>query len=89
MKVKINKKDKKTIEVEIEGVRHTLPDIIRNELWNDNSVTLAAYERKHPFLGVSKLIIKSKNPKKSLDDAIKRTENTIKKFRKEFSRSVK
>jgi DNA-directed RNA polymerase subunit L len=89
MKVNILEKKKDTLIIEIEGVRHTLPNALRNELWNDSSVTLSAYEKKHPYLGNPKLIIKGKNPKKSLQDAIKRTQDKIKVFEREFKKVVK
>lgn len=89
MKVNVMEKKKDTLIIEIEGVRHTLPNMLRNELWNDSSITLSAYEKKHPYLGNPKLIIKGKNPKKSLKDAIERTQKKIKTFEKEFSKAVK
>lgn len=89
LKVKINKIAKDTIEVEIEGMRHTIPNMLRQELWNDSSVSLAAYEKTHPYLGNPKLIIKGKNPKESLVEAIKRVESEFKKFEKEFSKAAK
>ena len=89
MKVKVLEKKKDTLIIEIEGVRHTLPNALRNELWNDSSVTLAAYEKKHPYLGNPKLIIKGKNPRKSLQDAIKRTQDKIRLFEREFKKVVK
>lgn len=89
MKVNVLEKKKDTLIIEIEGVRHTLPNMLRNELWNDSSVTLAAYEKKHPYLGNPKLVIKGKDPKKSLQDAIKRTQDKIKLFEREFKKVVK
>lgn len=89
IKVKVAKKDKDTIEVEIEGARHTLPNLLRQELWNDSSVSLAAYTKEHPYLGNPKLIIKAKDPKKSLVDAVKRLQDDFKRFEKEFSKAAK
>ena len=84
MDVSINSKGKDMIRVEIEGVRHTLPNLLCTELWNDSSVSSATYEKKHPYMGNSILIIKSKDPKKSLKDAINRTEKSIGEFEKKF-----
>ena len=89
MDVKVTKEGKDTIVVEFDGARHTIPNLLRNNLWDDTSVTLAAYEKKHPYLGNPKLIIKSKNPKKSLLDAIKLSQAQIKDFEKEFLKAVK
>ncbi len=89
MKVILNEPDKNTLEIEIEGARHTLPNLIRSELWNDSSVTFSAYNKDHPYVGNPKIIIKSKDPKKSLSEAIKRTRKTFDEIEKEVKKSIK
>ncbi len=89
MKVTIKDIDKETIEVEIEGAKHTLPNLIRNELWNDSTVIFSAYNKEHPYVGHPKLIIKAKNPKKSLSEAIKRSKKIFEDIEKEIKKSVK
>ncbi|NOR84923.1 DNA-directed RNA polymerase subunit L [archaeon] len=86
MNVNITKTGTEMITIKMDGARHTLPNAIREELWNDSTVTFAAYEKKHPYLGNPKLIIKSKDPKKSLLTAIKNTQDNIKIFEKEINK---
>ena len=86
MNVNITKTGTEMMTIELDSARHTLPNALREELWNDSTVTFAAYEKKHPYIGNPKLIIKSKDPKKSLLTAIKNTQNNIKIFEKEINK---
>ena len=89
MKVILNEPDKNTLEVEIEGAKHTLPNLIRNELWNDSTVTFSAYNKEHPYVGNPKILVKSKDPKKSLLEAIKRSRKAFDDIEKEVKKSIK
>ena len=86
MNVNITKTGTEMMTIEIDGARHTIPNVLREELWNDSTVTFAAYEKKHPYIGNPKLIIKSKDPKKSLLTAIKNTQSKITTFEKEITK---
>lgn len=71
MEMKIVKKDKNELQIEIDDL--TLCELLRNELWDDKSVTLASYSRKHPEENpVLRVISEGKTPKKALSDAVKR-----------------
>lgn len=87
MEVKVKKESKDKLTVEIQGDRHTLSNLLRDELWNDPTVTLAAYEKKHPYLGNPKIIVKAKDPMKSLKDALKRTQDHVSDFEKQFTKA--
>jgi len=89
MKVNVLEDKKDTLVVEIEGERHTIPNLIRESLWQDDSVVLAAYEKKHPSLGSPKVIVNAKDPRKALVSAIKRSEAETKEFLEEFEKAVK
>jgi len=89
IKVKISKAGKEGIEVDLEGFRHTIPNLIRQELWNDKNVSYAAYTKPHPYIGNAKIMVRGKDPKKSLEAAVKRAEEEIKKFEKDFARAAK
>jgi len=89
MKVNVVEDKKDTLVIEIEGARHTIPNLIREALWEDNSVDLAAYEKKHPMLGNPKIIVKAKDPRKALLTAIKKTEESLKDFEDEFRKQIK
>lgn len=89
MKINVLEDKKDSLVVEIEGERHTIPNLVRESLWEDDSVTLAAYEKKHPSLGSPKIIVNAKDPRKALVSAIKRSEAQTKEFLEEFEKAVK
>ena len=89
MQIKIEKQDKETLILEIDQGQHTLPNLLRKALWEDSTVSLAAYEKAHPYIGQPRLIVKSKDPKKSIMSAIKRTQTQIEEFSSEFEKALK
>ncbi len=86
VKVTSEKIDSNTIAFEIEGMRHTIPNLLRTKLWEEKDVDFAAYEKKHPYVGNPRIIVRSKNPQKSLQNAIKTAEAEIEEFRKAFEK---
>ncbi len=84
MKIKVLEDKKDSLVVEIEGHRHTIPNLVKESLWEDDSVDIAAYEKKHPLLGSPKVIVRAKDPRKALVSAIKRAEAQTKEFIDEF-----
>ena len=72
MEVTILEDKKKRLVFEIKGEDHTLCNALREELWNDKSVTVAAYNISHPMIGVPKFIVEAEDPKASVKDAISR-----------------
>ncbi len=74
MEINILEDKSKKLVFELKGEDHTLCNALREELWNDESVSVAAYTISHPLVGIPKFIIetKDKEPKKALKDAISR-----------------
>ncbi|MFH2021264.1 MAG: DNA-directed RNA polymerase subunit L [archaeon] len=74
MEVNILEDKKKSLVFEIKGEGHTLANAIRDELWNDKDVNVAAYNISHPLTGVPRFIIETidKEPRQALKDAITR-----------------
>lgn len=74
MEIKILKKEKTELKIEIVGETHTFCNSLRQELWNDKDVQLAGYNIDHPLTSHPVIIIKTekKDPKKVLEAAIKR-----------------
>jgi DNA-directed RNA polymerase subunit L len=69
-KMKVIKDTKNELEIEIEGESHTLCNVLRKTLMEDKDVESAAYVIEHPTIGVPKLYLKAKNPRKSLMRAV-------------------
>ncbi len=74
MEINIIEDKKKRLVFELKGEGHTLCNALREELWNDKSVTISAYNISHPLVGIPTFIIEtsSKSPKKALKNAITR-----------------
>ena len=82
MEVKVFEKTKDLLKLEIVGETHTLCNLLREELWNQN-VDIAAYHIEHPLVSNPVLVVSSPNPKKSLEKAIDILKKTFSKLRKE------
>ncbi|NOQ37504.1 DNA-directed RNA polymerase subunit L [archaeon] len=89
MQLKIEKQDKETLIIEISDSQHTLPNLLRKALWNDSSVSFAAYEKSHPYIGLPRLVVKASDPKKAIMDAVKRTKDEVNLFGAEFEKALK
>ena len=77
--------DKKDlIVIELKNSDETIPNLLRNILWDDKDVDYAAFERKHPYLTNPRIIVKGKNPKKSLKNAIKKSREMLKEAKKQI-----
>lgn len=89
MDIKIIEEDKKKIVFEVPGESHTLLNILREELWNDENVKEAAYRIKHPLTKIARMIVETngkEEPRKALQEAAKRVIKTNKKFADAFSK---
>lgn len=86
MKIEIINNEKNSLEFFIEGERHTLPNLLKNALSKKTDVEFVAYKLDHPIDKRSRFILKSKNPKKSLEEAIKDIQSEIIDFKKAFEK---
>ncbi len=85
MEIKILEEDKEKLIVEIKGEGHGFVNALKKELNKDKDVKAAGYSINHPLVGVPKLIINGKDPKKKLKDAAK----TVKKQADDFLKAFK
>ncbi len=88
MEINILEDKKKRLVFELKGEGHTLCNALREELWNDKSVTVSAYNISHPLIGIPTFIIETngKAPKKSLKDAITRLKKKNSDLRKQIKK---
>lgn len=86
MEINILEDKKKRFVFELKGEGHTLCNALREELWNDKTVKVSAYNISHPLLKVPKFIIETdgKAPKKALKDAISRLKKKNSLFKKQI-----
>jgi DNA-directed RNA polymerase subunit L len=88
MIVKVLKNEKELLEIELENL--TIAELLRNFLWEDEAVTLAAWRREHPTKNPVLIIkTKGKSAKKALLDCIARIEKLNQKVLEEFKKTVK
>ncbi len=67
MEIKILEEKKDRAVFELKGLGHTLSNALRDELWNDKAVKVAAYNISHPLVKISKFIIETDGKEKPLD----------------------
>lgn len=91
MQLKILKEDEKTLILEVGGETISFANLIRDELWNDKSVSEAAHIKEHPFLSQPKVFVKTDRgtPRTALEKAATRIVDKSKEFKEEFKRAMK
>ena len=92
MKLKILEDKKNKLVFESEDLGHTICNVLKKELWNDNHVKVATYSIRHPLVSKPRMIVEtdgSETSKAALLAAVQRLKKVSEKFRKEFSKEVK
>ena len=91
MEINILEDKKKKLVFELKGENHTLCNALREELWNDKDVTVAAYNIAHPLTGIPKFMIETAKgePKAALQDAIKRLKKKNAEVKKAVEKAFK
>ncbi len=80
-----NKKNK--LVFELSGVGHTFCNALKEELRNNESVTITTYNISHPLVGKPKFFVETKGsetPKKALEKAITALKSKNTQFLKEY-----
>ena len=91
MEIEITKNQQNHAEFILKGQRHTLPNLLRDRLLKDSSVTFAAYRLKHPLDNDSLFAVKTKGKtaKKALQDACKQIDKDLEDLRKAIQKALK
>lgn len=86
MEIKILKEEKNRIEFEIIGEDHTLCNVIRDELWNEDNVDISAYNIKHPLISNPVMLVETSkgDPRKALQGAVSDLKKKIKELKNNF-----
>ncbi len=86
MEINILEEKKNRMVFEIKGESHTLSNLLRKELWNDEHIKTAAYTLDHPLVQTPRFIIETEGgaePRKALHAATKRIQKELEKIRSE------
>lgn len=92
MEVSVLEQNKNHLALEIKGEGHSMCNLLKKELWNDENIVTAGYVIEHPQIGVPKFFIETKagtTPKEALLDAVKRLKKQNEKFEELFLAEVK
>ena len=91
MELKVLKDEDKTLLLEIRGESVTVTNLLREELWNDSSVSEAAQIKEHPYLSEPKVFVKVSRgtPQTALKKACERIIKKSQEFREEFKKALK
>lgn len=92
MEIKILEDKKKRFVFELKGAGHTISNALRDELWSDKSVKVAAYNISHPLIGIVKFIVETngkKKPTTALKSAITRLKRRNTSLQKHIKKELK
>ncbi len=85
MVLKVLSSSKEEIELEVDNL--SVAEILRVYLNKDEDVTFAAWRRSHPTKNPVLLVrTKGKNPKKSVEDAVKKIDKDLEKLEDDFKK---
>ncbi|MDD3159479.1 MAG: RpoL/Rpb11 RNA polymerase subunit family protein [Candidatus ainarchaeum sp.] len=88
MEIEILTNEGKKLEFYLNGERHTIPNVLREKLAENENVEFVAYRLEHPLDKKARFILttNSSNPKKVLIEAIKELQSEVSELKKEFAK---
>ena len=92
MNVKVLKRSKGLLKVEVEGEGHTFGHLLQEALLEDKNVDWAGYDLPHPLFSKPIVTIRMKGeaaPEKALERAAKKIRQDTEEFIEKFSSSIK
>ena len=92
MNVKVLKRSKGLLKVEVEGEGHTFGHLLQEALLEDKNVDWAGYDLPHPLFSKPTVTIRMKGeaaPEKALERAAKKIRQDTEEFIEKFSSSIK
>lgn len=91
MELIVVKKEDKNLVLEVREESIGFINAIREELWNDKSVSEAAFRKEHPYLAEPKIIVKTSRgePEVALEKACERLIEKIEEFKEKFKTEIK
>lgn len=86
MKIEVVESTSKKLVFELEGADHTFCNALKEQLREDESVTVAAYNISHPLVGKPRFFLETKgsSPKEALDKAVGELKKKNNAFAKAF-----
>jgi len=91
MELSVIEEDEKKLILQVKDESVSFANLIRSELWNDKSISEAAYIKEHPYLGHPKIFVKTErgSPRTALEKASQRILDKAQEFQEEFKKALK
>jgi len=91
MEIDIVKQEKNYLEFVIIGERYTLPSLLKSRLLSDSNVVFVSNRLEHLMRNKTHFVLRTKNnsPKKSLEEALKKTEKDLTAFELGIKKALK
>ena len=90
MEIGFLEKKKSVVRFTLKGGGHTLCNLLRDNLWKQKGVKIAAYTVNHPLIGIPEVIVESSGDvSTALQGAIKSIKAQNKNFLTAFKKGVK
>jgi DNA-directed RNA polymerase subunit L len=92
MKFKVLKKTSDELKIEVEGVGHTLCNLLQKRILEEENVDLGGYDVPHPMSSSAIVYVRTKGkakPEGILKQAAERARELNKEFGKEFEKALK
>ncbi|MGV8162511.1 MAG: DNA-directed RNA polymerase subunit L [Candidatus Nanoarchaeia archaeon] len=86
MKIDVIESSAKKLVFELEGVDHTFCNALKEQLREDETVSISAYNISHPLVGKPRFFLETKgaSPKEALDKAVSELKKKNNAFAKAF-----
>lgn len=88
MKLELLESDKNLLKVKVAGETHTLLNLLRENCWKEKA-DQATYIQEHPYIAEPYVVVRSKEPKKTLANAAQLVVEHAKEFKAEFEKAIK
>ena len=92
MKIKILQRSDNELKIEVEGMGHSLCNLLQSKLLEEQNVDLAGYDIPHPIASNPIIFLRTKKgvkPEKILQKAVKEAIKMNKEFREELEKTLK
>jgi len=92
MKVKVLDRTSNVLKIEVEGVGHTICNLVQKKLLENRNIDLAGYDMPHPLSSRSVIYVRTKGkvkPEEALREAVEKAREANKEFGKELKEALK
>jgi DNA-directed RNA polymerase subunit L len=92
LKIKVLKKEKNELKIEVEDASHGLCNLLQKKLLEDENVDVAGYDVPHPLASNPVIYVRMKGAAKPEDALVKAAEKALKEntaFSKELTKALK